>query len=47
MILINISKTNSAIDTASFLVNENNIVEWMQVGNNTEDLPWEWWAFDD
>jgi hypothetical protein len=47
LILLNISKTNSAIDTASFLVNENNIVEWMQVGNNTKDLPWEWWAFGD
>jgi hypothetical protein len=47
LILLNISKTNSAIDTGIFLVNENNIVEWMQVGENTEDLPWEWWAFGD
>ena len=47
LILLNISKTNSAIDTGIFLVNENNIVEWMQVGNNTEELPWEWWAFGD
>lgn len=47
LILLNISKTNAAIDTATFLVNENNIVEWMQVGNNSEDLPWEWWAFGD
>ena len=47
LILLNISKTNSAIDTGIFLVNENDIVEWMQVGENTEDLPWEWWAFGD
>ena len=45
LILLNISKSNSAIDTGMFLVDENNIVEWMQVGRNTEDLPWEWWAF--
>jgi hypothetical protein len=47
LILLNISKTNTAIDTGIFLVNENNVVEWMQVGENTEDLPWEWWAFGD
>ena len=47
LILIVISKTNSAIDTAVFLVDENNVVESMKVGNNTEDLPWEWWSFGD
>jgi hypothetical protein len=47
LILLNISKTNSAIDTGIFPVNENNIVEWMQVGDNTKDLFWEWWAFGD
>lgn len=47
LIFLNISKTNTAIDTGIFLVNEDNVVEWMQVGENTEDLPWEWWAFGD
>jgi len=47
LVFLNISKTNTAIDTGIFLVNENNVVEWMQVGENTEDLPWEWWAFGD
>jgi hypothetical protein len=45
LILLNISKTNTGIDTASFLVNQDNIVEAVQVGKNSEDLPWEWWAF--
>jgi hypothetical protein len=45
LILLNISKTNTGIDTASFLVNQDNVVEAMQVGKNSEDLPWEWWAF--
>lgn len=47
LVLLNISKTNSAIDTGIFLVNQDNIVEWMQIGENSEDLPWEWWAFGD
>lgn len=47
LILLVISKTNSAIDTAVFLVDENKVVESMKVGTNTEDLPWEFWAFGD
>lgn len=47
LILINISKTNTGIDTASFLVNQDNVVEAVQVGKNSEDVPWEWWAFGD
>jgi len=47
LIVLNISKTNTGIDTASFLVNQDDIVEAMQVGKNSEDLPWEWWAFGD
>jgi hypothetical protein len=47
LIFLNISKTNTGIDTASFLVNQDNIVEAYQVGKNSEDLPWEWWAFGD
>lgn len=47
LILLNISKTNTGIDTASFLVNQDNVVEAVQVGKNSEDVPWEWWAFGD
>ena len=47
LILLNISKTNAGFDTALFLVDENNIVEWAGVGRNSEDLPWQWWAFGD
>lgn len=47
LILLTISKTNTGIDTASFLVNQDDIVEAVQVGKNSEDLPWQWWAFGD
>jgi hypothetical protein len=47
LILLNISKTNAAIDTALFLVNQDNVVEWAGVGQNSKDVPWQWWAFGD
>jgi hypothetical protein len=47
LILLNISKTNTAIDTALFLVDENDVVEWMGIGRNSSDVPWDWWAFGD
>jgi hypothetical protein len=47
LILLNISKTNAGFDTALFLVDENNVVEWAGVGKNSKDLPWQWWAFGD
>lgn len=47
LIILNISKTNAGFDTALFLVDENGVVEWAGVGQNSEDLPWQWWAFGD
>jgi hypothetical protein len=47
LILLNISKTNAGFDTALFLVDENGVVEWSGVGQNSKDLPWQWWAFGD
>jgi hypothetical protein len=46
-IIINISKTNMGIDTALFLIDENGIVQDARVGQNSKDLPWQWWAFGD
>jgi len=45
LLIVNISKTNSGIDTALFLIDENGVVESAGVGKNSEDLPWQWWAF--
>ncbi len=45
MILFNVAKTNVAIDTAVFLVDENNTVVDAWIGDNSKDVPWQWWAF--
>jgi hypothetical protein len=47
LIIVNIGKTNTGLDTALFLIDENGIVESSRVGTNSKDLPWEWWAFGD
>ncbi len=45
LILFNVLKTNVAIDTAIFLIDENGTLAEAWVGDNSEDVPWEWWAF--
>lgn len=45
LLILNIGKTNLGLDTALFLIDENNVVEFARVGRNSADLPWEWWAF--
>lgn len=47
LIILNFSRTNSAIDTALFLVDENDVVEWMKIGTNSSKIEWQWWAFGD
>jgi hypothetical protein len=47
LLIINIGKTNTGLDTALFLIDENGVVESSRVGTNSKDLPWEWWAFGD
>ena len=47
LLIINIGKTNTGLDTALFLIDENGVVESSRVGTNSQDLPWEWWAFGD
>jgi hypothetical protein len=47
LLIINIGKTNSGIDTALFLIDEDGVVEFTRVGQNSKDIPWEWWAFGD
>ena len=45
LILFNVAKTNVAIDTAIFLVDADGTIEESWVGDNSLDVPWEWWAF--
>lgn len=47
LIVLNVSRTNSGIDTAFFVVNTDGIVEEKRIGQNSKDVPWEWWAFGD
>lgn len=47
LILINIMKTNSGIDTALFLVDEGGVVEEVNIGQNHKEVGWQWWAFGD
>ena len=47
LILINIMKTNSGIDTALFLVDEEGVVEEAKIGQNHKEVGWQWWAFGD
>jgi hypothetical protein len=45
LLIVNVGKTNLGLDTALFLIDENDVVEFARVGRNSADLPWEWWAF--
>lgn len=47
LLIINIGKTNTGLDTALFLIDENSVVQDSRIGTNSKDLPWEWWAFGD
>jgi len=47
LILINIMKTNSGIDTALFLVDQGGVVEEAKIGQNHKEVGWQWWAFGD
>lgn len=47
LLIINIGKTNTGLDTALFLIDENGVVQDTRIGMNSKDLPWEWWAFGD
>lgn len=47
LILLNVNKTNLGIDTALFYVDEQDVVRKVSVGQNSRQLPWEWWAFGD
>ena len=47
LIFFQVIKSNSAFDTAMFLEDQNGVIEDVMISNNSEDLPWEWWAFGD
>ncbi len=45
LILFNSLRTNVAIDTAIFHVDASGKVDEAWIGDNSQDVPWEWWAF--
>ena len=47
LIVLNISRTNSGIDTALFVVDSDGVVQSQKIGQNSKDLRWQWWAFGD
>jgi hypothetical protein len=47
LILFNVNKTNLGIDTALFYVDAQDVVRQVSVGQNSRQIPWEWWAFGD
>lgn len=47
LIVLNISRTNVGIDTAFFVVDPDGVVQATSIGQNSKDIPWEWWAFGD
>jgi hypothetical protein len=47
LILLNVNKTNLGIDTALFYVDAQDVVRQVSVGQNSREIPWEWWAFGD
>jgi hypothetical protein len=47
LIVFNTLKTNVGLDGALFLIDQNGVVKEYNVSNNSQDLPWEWWPFDE
>lgn len=47
LILFNTLKTNMGLDGGLFLIDKDGIVKKQVVSNNSQDLPWEWWPFDE
>ena len=47
MILLGISKSNTRIDSAWFVIDKDGLVSKKFVGTNSQDVPFEWWAFGD
>ncbi len=47
LILINILKTNLAIDTALFFFGTDGKLRDYVLSTNSEELPWQWWAFSE
>ena len=47
LIVVNITKTNVRLDSAYFFIDADGVVERVSVSNNSEDVPWEWNAFED
>lgn len=45
LILINLMKTNSGIDSGFFILDKSNVVQRVFVSSNSEEVSWGWWPF--
>ena len=45
LVVFNVQKTNTGIDTAVFVVDGQGVVEEKIFGQNSKDLPWQFWPF--
>jgi hypothetical protein len=45
LLIFNVVKTNIGVDTALFFMDNDGKLMNHFVSTNSEDLPWEWWAF--
>ena len=45
LLLFNVIKSNVGLDTAIFFLDSNGKLREHYVSSNSEDLPWQWWAF--
>ena len=47
LLIFNAAKTNVAVDSAVFLIGSDGTVKEAWIGDNSEDVPFEWWPFGD
>lgn len=45
LIIINLLKTNSGIDSGFFILDKNSVVQRCFVSRNSEEVSWGWWPF--
>lgn len=45
LILLNIQKTNQGLDTMFILIGPDGVVQRTWIGDHSEEVDWDWWAF--
>ena len=45
LIIFSTQKTNSGLDTAFIMVRADGVVQKTWIGDHSQDITWDWWAF--